>query len=180
MKQSILALLIFLTSLTVIRCTSDKVKDIHTDLKNQEASSQDTTVGVNQDGNMVVQKNVNLAKELRRLEQELKESEDRVFGTRAYNTTGLDGQLKKCAATKSEKDQKELQVDPFKRLSDTDHDLNLAEDREAGTDAKTGKLIVQTEEKLSSKIKKLTQYRTKLIEKEDEIRTKLAKCKSGH
>lgn len=178
MKQYLIAIPIIMT-LTLSACTSDKVKDIHTDLNHQETSSKDTSVGVNKDGNMVVQKNVNLAKELRRLEQEMKESEDRVYGTRAYNTTGLDGQLKKCAATKTEKEAKDLQVDPLERLGDTDHDLNLAEDREAGTDTKTGNLIVQSEEKLSAKIKKITKYRSRLIEKEDEIRTKLAKCKSG-
>jgi len=177
MKKA-LSLFSFL-SLVLAGCTSDKVKDVQTELKHQEASSKDTTVGVNEDGNMVVQRNVNLAKELRRLEQQVKETEDRVYGTRAYNTTGLSGKLKKCAATKPEGEQKKFEVDPLDRLSDTDHDLNLAEDREAGVDTKTGKLIVQSEEKLSAKIKKLTKYRLKLTEKEDEIQTKLARCGGG-
>lgn len=177
MKSTFLFVLFTLTLVT--GCTSDQVKEVHTDLQNKETSSKDTTVGVNIDGNMVVQKNVNLAKELRRLDQEIKETEDRVFGTRAYNTTGLAGKLKKCAATKSEDEAKNYSVDQFERMSDSDHDLNLAEDREAGTDKNSGKLIVQTEEKLSAKIKKMTKYRTKLIEKEDEIQTKLTKCSGG-
>jgi len=174
MKPTFL-LLIFSLSI-FIACTSDKVKEVQTDLQNKEISSKDTSVGVNKDGNMVVQKNVNLARELRRLDQEIKETEDRVFGTRAYNTTGLAGKLKKCAATKSEDEAKNYSLDQFERMSDADHDLNLAEDREAGTDKNSGKLIVQNEEKLSAKIKKMTKYRSQLIEKEDEIQTKLTKC----
>src|SRR5688572_20882831 len=60
-----------------------KAKKIDTEIEKSTPISGDTSLGI-KDGNMVVQRKVQMSEELRALQNEVYELEDRVFGNRKY------------------------------------------------------------------------------------------------
>src|SRR5580700_228399 len=95
-------LTIMLLSLWLLAsCASNpnKAEKIDTDLQKSSAVNGEEKVGV-KSGNMVVQKKVQMNEELRRLQYEVYELEDRVYGNRKYGSKGLYGALKTCREEK--------------------------------------------------------------------------------
>jgi hypothetical protein len=72
-----------------------KAKKIETELEKGSEISGDSKVGI-KDGNLVVQKKVEMNEELRRLQNRVFGLEDRVYGNRKYGSKGLYGALKEC------------------------------------------------------------------------------------
>jgi hypothetical protein len=85
------------TSLLILMgCSTNpnKAEKIETDMQNK-GQVKGETVGV-KDGNMVVQKKTLMSEELRRLQYEVYELEDKVYGNRKFGSRGLYGVLKDC------------------------------------------------------------------------------------
>ena len=72
----------------------NKAEKIDTKIDSSALVTGDTSVGV-KDGNMIVQRKVAMNEELRRLQNEVYELEDHVYGNRKYGSLGLYGVLER-------------------------------------------------------------------------------------
>jgi len=156
------------------RCKSNpnKAEKIDTDLKKSSDVGGDEKVGV-KDGNMIVQKKVQMNEELRRLQYEVYELEDRVYGNRKYGSKGLYGALKSCRADISDKknggDGKLVWTEPVDRVTDKEEEFNIGVDEH-------DKLVGVSEEFLKDRIARFNKYRTVLLKRQDEYEEKLEIC----
>ncbi len=156
-------------------CSSKhKAKDIDTEMNNTGSVSGDTQVGV-KDGNMVVQKKVLMNEELRRLQYEVYELEDRVYGNRKYGSLGLYGVLKTCRADLSDPknggDGKLMWTEPMDRVTDKEDEFQM------GLDEKE-KLVGISEEFLKDRITRFVEYKKVLHKRQDEYEDKVSICRT--
>lgn len=157
-------------------CTTNpsKVKDIDTKLENTSAISGETTLGV-KDGLMVVQKKVMMNEELRKIQYEVYELEDRVYGNRKYGSLGLYGVLRDCKMQLSDPknggDGKLKWTEPIDRVTDKEEDFKIGLDEEK-------KLVGISEEFLADRIKRFKNYQNVLNKREDEYEEKVTICKA--
>ena len=156
------------------RHNPNKAEVLKTEITNTETISSTERVGVNDDKDMVYQKRLNMAEELRRLHNSVNEAEDRVFGTREYNTLGLYGKYRDCYLKATPETQKTL-PDPqgISRWKDKGEDVKM------GIDPDTKKLAMLTEEKLHDRIQRYKEYKKGLNTKEDELQLGLDKCNAS-
>ena len=76
-------------------CSSPhKAKKLDTEFERSQ-NVQGEEVGI-KDGKLVVQRKIELAERLRRLQNDVYELEDRVYGNRKFGSKGLYGVLKDC------------------------------------------------------------------------------------
>ena len=152
----------------------NKAEKIDTKIDNQAYVSGDTSVGV-RDGNMVVQRKVVMNEELRRIQNEVYELEDHVYGNRKYGSLGLYGVLKDCRTQLADKDNGGnghlSWTEPMDRVTDKDEDMNV------GLDDKKN-LIGVSEEMLKDRIERFRNYKNVLQKREDEYDDKVAICKN--
>lgn len=157
-------------------CSSNphKAEEIETKIDNKGQVSGDTTVGV-KDGDMIVQKKVLMNEELRRLQNDVYELEDRVYGNRKYGSKGLYGVLKDCRADLSSKalgGTGKLQwTEPIDRVTDKEEEYKI------GLDDKK-QLIGVSEEFLKDRIERFKQYKLVLHKRQDEYEDKVEVCKA--
>ncbi len=177
MKNIILAVSLLLTAGTfTLGCAANpnKAEKIDTKIDGADQISGDTELGI-KDGNMVVQKKVMMAEELRKLQYEVYELEDRVYGNRKYGSLGLYGVLRDCklqlAEPKNGGDGKLMWTEPIDRVTDKEDDFKM------GIDEKK-KLVGVSEEFLTERINRFRGYRTLLNKRQDEYEEKVAICKS--
>lgn len=151
-----------------------KAKNIDTEMKNDAVVTGDTSVGV-KDGNMVVQRKVQMNEEMRRLQYEVYELEDRVYGNRRYGSQGLYGVLRTCRADLSDPknggDGKLMWTEPIDRVTDKEEEFNI------GLDEKS-KLVGVSEEFLKDRITRFRDYRSVLQKRQDEYEDKVSICKA--
>lgn len=158
----------------VVGCRSNphKAEKIETDMEKSSTVSGGEKVGV-KDGNMVVQKKVQMNEELRRLQYEVFELEDRVYGNRKYGSKGLYGALKGCKEeTVSKKlggDGKLMWTEPIDRVTDKEDEFNI------GIDEKE-KIVGVSEEFLKDRIARFQKYKQTLVKRQDEYEEKLEIC----
>lgn len=177
-KCSSLCLLIFmgLFSLNLINCSSNpnKAEKINTEIKNHGDVTGDTKVGI-KDGNMIVQKKVQMNEELRRLQYEVYELEDRVYGNRKYGSLGLYGVLRECRLEISDQknggDGKLKWTEPMDRITDKEDEYKV------GLDEKD-KLVGLSEEFLKDRIERFKGYKQVLMKRQDEYEEKVQICKA--
>ena len=156
-----------------IGCATNKhkAKDIETDMEKSQVVGEET-VGV-KDGNMVVQKKLEMNEALRRLQNEVYELEDRVYGNRKFGSKGLYGTLKDCRAEAVSKslggDGKLRWTEPVDRVTDKEDEWNI------GFDEKD-KLVAVSEEFLVDRIERFKKYRQVLMKRQDEYEEKLEIC----
>lgn len=173
MKSVFQIALVVSLGLFLVACASNKhkAKEIETDIeKSQELGEE--TVGV-KDGNMVVQKKLQLNEALRRLQNEVYELEDRVYGNRKFGSRGLYGTLKDCKAeavsSKLGGDGKLRWTEPVDRVTDKEDEWNIGYDEK-------DKLVAVSEEFLADRIERFKKYRQTLIKRQDEYEEKLEVC----
>ncbi len=172
------ALAIILTSIdlffTACSTNPNKVKNIETQMDNTTALNGETTLGV-KDGYMVVQKKVMMNEELRKLQYEVYELEDHVYGNRKYGSLGLYGVLRDCRAQLSDPknggDGKLKWTEPLERVTEKEDDFKIGLDEEK-------KLVGITEEFLADRIKRFKSYKNILDKRQDEYEEKVAICKT--
>lgn len=173
------SLLILLTGVSLVlltNCKSNphKAEKIETEIKNHGQVSGDTSVGV-KDGNMVVQKKVQMNEELRRVQIEVYELEDRVYGNRKYGSLGLYGVLRQCKMDltdpKNGGDGKLKWTEPMDRITDKEEEYKV------GLDEKD-KLVGVSEEFLKDRLDRFKGYKKVLMTREDEYEEKVQICKA--
>lgn len=170
--MSKLSLLIFAVVLSSCAYFSNKTEVLDTQIEKTDKVSSDSAIG-SKDGRMIYQEKLLFAEELRKLENEVMLSEDRVYGTRKYNSTGLWGELKSCYAKLAKKqNEKPQKLDPLDRPSEKFKKFD-----DVGLDPNSDKLIALKEEYLKERFKDLEKTKTSLAEKEDELSEKLTNCK---
>ena len=160
--------------LSACATNKNKAEKIDTKIEKSAQVSGDTKVGV-KDGNMVVQRKVMMSEELRTLQNEVYELEDRVYGNRKYGSLGLYGVLKDCKEQVSDKsnggDGKLSWTEPIDRVTDKEDDMKL------GLDEKD-QLVGVSEEMLRDRLERFHNYKQVLQKREDEYEDKLAICKN--
>ncbi len=149
-----------------------KAEKIETKMKQDEVVTGDERVGV-KDGNMIVQKKVAMNEELRRLQYEVYELEDKVYGNRKYGSKGLYGALKECrletVAKRNGGDGKLMWTEPVDRITDKEDEFNIGLDE-------NDKLVGVSEEFLKDRIVRFSRYRSTLLKRQDEYEEKLEIC----
>lgn len=159
---------------TACASNPNKVKDIDTKLENTSSVNGDTTLGV-KDGYMVVQKKVMMNEELRKLQYEVYELEDRVYGSRKYGSLGLYGVLRECklqlSDTKNGGDGKLRWTEPIDRVTENEAEFKIGLDEEK-------KLVGVSEEYLADRIQRFKKYKNILDKRQDEYEEKVAICKA--
>lgn len=160
--------------LTQCKSNPHKAEKIETEIKNQGQVSGDTAVGV-KDGNLVVQKKVQMNEELRRMQIEVYELEDRVYGNRKYGSLGLYGVLRQCKSDLSDPknggDGKMKWTEPMDRITDKEDEFKI------GLDEKD-KLVGVSEEFLKDRLERFKGYKKVLMTREDEYEEKVQICKT--
>jgi hypothetical protein len=158
----------------VLGCKSNpnKAEKIDTDLSKTSPVNGEESVGV-KNGNMIVQKKVQMNEELRRLQYEVYELEDRVYGNRKYGSKGLYGALKSCreetVSKKNGGDGKLIWTEPIDRVTDKEDEFNIGVDEH-------DKIVAVTEEFLRDRITRFNKYRATLLKRQDEYEEKLEIC----
>lgn len=161
---------------SLVACSSNphKAEKIDTKIEKSEAVVGNEAVGV-KDGNMVIQKKVVLSEELRRIQYEVYELEDRVYGNRKYGSRGLYGSLKDCRLALTDKklggDGKLMWTEPLERVTDKEDEFKLGVDE-------NDKLVGISEEYLKDRIDRFRKFKATLQMREDEYEDKLAICRA--
>ncbi len=160
---------LFLTACTTNR---NKAEKIETQVENSTALNAETKLGV-KDGNMVVQRKVEMNEELRKIQYEVYELEDRVYGNRKYGSLGLYGALRECKMQAADLlnggDGKLAWTEPLERITDKEDDLKIGLDEDK-------KLVGVTEEFLHDRIVRFKGYKNLLSKRQDEYEEKTAIC----
>jgi len=170
-------ILLIIVSLGLVSCASNphKAKEIDTKIDNMQKVNGTDNMGI-KDGNMVVQKKVMMNEELRRLQNSVYESEDKVYGNRKYGSLGLYGALKSCKIKLSSKayggDGKLRWTEPIDRVTDKEDQFNI------GLDEKN-KIVGVSEEFLLDRIQRFKKYKMVLNKRQDEYQEKLDICDAG-
>jgi hypothetical protein len=168
----ILGILAAMVLIAGCKSNPNKAEKIDTDLKKSSALNGEESVGV-KNGNMIVQKKVQMNEELRRLQYEVYELEDRVYGNRKYGSKGLYGALKSCreetVSKKNGGDGKLIWTEPVDRVTDKEEEFNIGVDEH-------DKIVAVSEEFLHDRIDRFNKYRTTLLKRQDEYEEKLEIC----
>ena len=118
----------------VVGCASNpnKAEKVETQLENK-GNVKGESVGV-KDGNMVVQKKTLMSEELRRIQYEVYEMEDRVYGNRKFGSKGLYGVLKDCRTELADKknggEGKLKWLEPMERSTDKEDEYKIVSEEE--------------------------------------------------
>jgi hypothetical protein len=160
-------------SLLAVGCSHNPHKAEKIDTKmEREQVLQDEKVGV-KDGNLIVQKKVEMAEELRRIQNDVYELEDRVYGNRKYGSKGLYGSLKECRTKLTSKemggDGKLMWTEPAERITDKEDEFTI------GIDEKN-KIVGVSEEFLKDRLERFRRYKQTLQKRQDEYEDKLDIC----
>lgn len=157
----------------MVGCSSNphKAKKIDTEIEKGQ-SVGDETVGV-KNGNMVVQKKVQMNEELRRVQYEVYELEDRVYGNKKFGSKGLYGALKDCRAEIVSKkyggNGKLTWTEPIDRVTDKEDEWNIGIDEQE-------KIVGVSEEFLKDRLARFQKYKSLLTKRQGEYEDKLEVC----
>lgn len=128
-------------------------------------------LGVNADGDMVYQRKVMMAEEVRKLQNDVNEMEDKVYGTRKYKTLGLHGKYADCLRKLKTEQKADLpKLDKADRWADKDEEMKV------GISKDDQKLAGISEEKLKDRVAKFQEYRRVLQDREDEYSENIKTC----
>lgn len=172
MKHS-LVLLVVLMVLCACSTNPHKAEKLDTEIESK-GKVKDEKVGL-KDGDMVVQKKTLMSEELRKLQYEVYELEDRVYGNRKYGSKGLYGVLKDCRLELSDKknggDGKLKWIEPIERVTDKEDEYKIGLDEE-------NNLVAVSEEYLKDRIERFRGYKQVLMKRQDEYEEKIDICKA--
>lgn len=159
-------------ALGACKSNPNKAVELNTEIEKTTLVSNDERVGVNEDEEMVYQRKVLLAEDIRKLQNSVVETEDRVYGTRAYGTTGLLGAYRRCyqQLMPDRREQFPAPEGPD-RMSEREEDVKI------GIDTKSDKLHAVSEEKLVDRLTRLREYRKTLQTREDGMSEGIERCR---
>jgi hypothetical protein len=173
-----LSKLSILTTLTLAlgACASNKAEKMDTRLEKSQELQTGQTVGL-RDGNVVVQRKVFLAEELRKLEAEVVGLENELYGNKKFGTKGLQGVHfeceKKLADPRVGGNGKLKPLERSERLSDKEEELKFAIDEKE-------QLVGVSEEMLRDRIERFQGHRKILRERYDEMETGIEVCEQDY
>ncbi len=168
-------IILALMALFLSHCATNphEAKEIDTSIEKAKHLNDEQTIGV-KDGDMVYQKTVDMAEELRRLHINVYSLEDRVYGSRKYGSQGLYGVLKRCRAEvvhpKYGGTGKLMWTEPIDRVTDKEEEFEIGYEKE--------KLVGVTQEFLKDRISRFKNYKRVLQKREDEYQEKLDICEA--
>lgn len=174
--------LLILLPLFMVACSStpsheeqSKVHDLsETQLEQSKDISGGDKVGI-RENTFKVQRKVQLAEELRDLENEVYGMEYEIYGNRKYGTKGLYGAYRDCSAEvnsiKYGGSGKMKPIEKKDRVIKEDHKFKFGVD-------KNGDLIGVSEEYLSERIERFKKYKDLLVKRLDEYETKVRICEN--
>lgn len=152
----------------------NKAEKIETKMERKQDIVGDESLGV-KNGNMVVQKKVVMSEELRRIQYEVYELEDHVYGNRKFGSLGLYGTLKECRLAVSDKknggDGKLKWTEPLERVTDKEDEFNIGIDEQ-------DKLVGVSEEFLKDRLARFRNYKLVLQKRQDEYDEKVSICQA--
>ncbi len=170
---NLLGTLLLLAFVSSCSHNANKAEKVDTKIEKADSVTSDEKLGVNKDGNMIWQKKVSMNEELRRLQFEVYELEDRVYGSRKYGSSGLYGALKTCqshlAARENGGNGTLMWTEPLDRITDKEELFNI------GLDEKD-RLVGVSEEFLKDRLARFVEYKRILMKKQDEFDDKLSVC----
>lgn len=170
------SLLLIMSVIFVGACSTNPNKAVKLDTSIEKSSqlTPEQKIGV-KDGNMIYQKKVNMAEELRRMQIDVYSLEDRVYGNRKFGSLGLYGVLKDCRKNISDPKNggngKLKWTEPIDRVTDKEEEFKI------GLDEKD-KIIGISEEFLKDRIERFRDYKRVLEKREDEYQEKIDICES--
>jgi hypothetical protein len=178
LKNSVTLLmgLIVMATLGLGACSSNphKAEKIDTSMEKKESLTGEQAIGV-KDGDMIYQKKVNMAEELRRLQIDVYSMEDKVYGNRKFGSQGLYGNLKGCRKDlidpKNGGNGKLKWTEPLDRVTDKEEEFKI------GLDDKN-KIVGVSEEFLKDRIERFKEYQRVLNKREDEYAEKMEICEA--
>ena len=156
-------------------CASNphKAKEIDTSMEKEKSLNDEESIGV-KNGDMVYQKKVDMAEELRRIHINVYSLEDRVYGNRDYGSLGLYGVLKRCRAEvvhpRNGGPGQLMWTEPMDRITDKEEEFDIGYSRE--------KLVGVSQEFLKDRIKRFKDYKRVLQKREDEYKDKVDVCET--
>lgn len=148
-----------------------KDQDIRSQLEKSEAIDGTTTLGVNEDKDIILQDKVQLSEHLRQLVAEVKHKQDEMYGSKRFGSRGLYGRLEKCVT------KNKTQPLVPREILVKDKELGQLEAGKFGYDEK-GRLVALDEVKLRDKIRDLEDKKRRLYEKEEELLSELSRCEA--
>lgn len=171
----VVVVLLSLLVLSLISCKSNphKAENLDTKTEKEDVVASGEKIGLDSSGDMVYQKKVMMAEEIRKLQDDVYDLEDKVYGTRRYGTKGLYGKYSDCLKKSKPENKATLpKIDKLDRWSDKDEDIKI------GVDTDKDKLASVTQEKLKDRMSKFQEYRRILQQKEDEYEDNLKTCQA--
>lgn len=173
-KVSLVAGLVMMFVLGACSTNPHKAEKIDTEIEKKSSLTGEQSIGV-KDGNMVYQKKVNMAEELRRLQIDVYSLEDKVYGNRKFGSQGLYGNLKGCRKDlvdpKNGGNGKLKWTEPIDRVTDKEEEFKI------GLDDKD-KIVGVSEEFLKDRIERFKDYQRVLQKREDEYQEKMDICEA--
>src|SRR5262245_53459450 len=127
--------IVLIPLLFVMGCKTNphKAEKVNTKMESGQAVSEGEQVGV-KNGSMVVQKKVSMNEELHKLQYEVYELEDRVYGNRKFGSKGLYGALKSCreelVSKKFGGNGKLMWTEPADRVTEKESEFNIGVDEQ--------------------------------------------------
>ena len=174
MKKHVL----FLTAIAFLgACSSNphKAKKIETKLDQSQKVYGGEKLGL-KDGEMVLQKKVLMAEEIRELQVDVHELEDRVYGNQKYGSWGLYGVLKDCRKQLADKsnggDGKLKWIEKVDRVTDQEDEFKIGIDER-------DKLVAVKKEYLIDRINRYKKYKKTLKAREVSFQEKVDICKTN-
>jgi hypothetical protein len=164
-------LLILPAVLMIAACSAKpkKMEVLDTQLSKNQDISKNEKIGTNSAGEVVYQRKQNLVNELVKIEDEVGDLQDRVYGTPEYNSKGLYGKALSCRKQKAMKSG-ELSYIP-------ERSPVVEEDQaKVGEDAQTKKLISLNEEILEKRLARFKDYKKTLYSRQEQLEQYIEKC----
>ncbi len=168
--------LLLLSFMALAACSHNpnKAEKVETKMEKTSDVSGGVKLGV-KEGNLVVQRKTLMSEELRRLQNDVYELEDHVYGNRKYGSRGLYGVLKdcrlECSDQKNGGDGKLKWTEPMDRLTDKEDEYNVGVDENED-------VVAVSEEFLKDRIARFRGYKAILQKRDDEYQEKLDICKA--
>jgi hypothetical protein len=175
MKHNVCLLIGALILFAGCRSHPNRAEKIDTKLDSAEKVSGSRQVGIDKEGDMVVQDKVAISEQLRDLQNTVYSLEDQVYGTRKLGTTGLYGDLKNCLRKNSSKQYggsgQLVWSEPLDRVTDKEEEMKV------GIDDKK-QLVGVSVEYLKDRLARFQGYKMILQKRHDEYDSRIEECKS--
>jgi hypothetical protein len=166
-----------LSLLVLAGACSSRNKAVDQDTRLDKSSSAgNQTVGL-KDGNVMVQRKVLLAEELRKLEHQTYLMEDEVYGNEQYGTAGMVGVLKDCYKRLS--DPRLGGVGKLKRAPNVER-VTAEEEKVKYVIDEKGDLVGLSEEFLHDRMDRFQKYRKILSDRRSDVQTDLDICENDY